>query len=69
MSFFSINLFLARSQLTPDAQLDQNGKNPPKIRLKIMKLTEYTYGWNSLTKFEFEAHAKTEKGNRVHIFF
>jgi hypothetical protein len=33
-----------------------------------MKLTEYTYGCNSLTNFEFEAHAKTGNGNRV-IFF
>ena len=43
-------------------------KNPPKIRLKIMKLTEYTYGWNSLTNFEFEAHAKTEKGESCTFF-
>ena len=28
-----------------------------------MKLTEYTYGCNSLTNFEFEADAKTGNGN------
>ena len=33
-----------------------------------MKLTEYNYGCNSLTNFEFEAHAKTGNGNRVYIF-
>ena len=30
-----------------------------------MKLTEYTYVCNSLTHFEYEAHAMTGNANRV----
>ena len=46
------------------SQLGQLEKNPPKTRLKkFVKMTHLTCPRNSLTNFEYEAHARTGNGS------
>jgi hypothetical protein len=45
-----------------------NSKNLPKMRFKkFVKLTGYTYAFNSLTNFEHVAPAMTGNGNQVNL--
>ena len=48
--------------------IEPNEKKPPKIRfIKFVKLTGYTYAYNSLTNYEYEGHAMTGNGNDLNL--
>ena len=45
-----------------------NSKNPPKMRYKkFVKLTGYTYAFNSLTHLEYEDRGMNGNGNQVNL--
>ena len=50
------------------SQMGQLEKKPPKTRLKkFVKMTDLTSPRNSLTNFEYEAHATTGNGSYVNL--
>jgi hypothetical protein len=51
----------------PVAQLGQIKPAKNEILKKIVKLNGYTYACNSLTHFEYKAHAMTGNRNQVNL--